>query len=264
VIEVSGGIKTDGSISAWKFHNYNSGPSGLNTQYNIPNQQIAHHPSNTPLKQGSYRGLASTANVFARESHITDMARLLKMDQLEFRLKNTDDLRLKEVLESAAKAFGWPGNKPAGHGYGIACGFEKGGYVAACVEVLVNPDKSVKVVRVTQAFECGAIVHPLHLENQVMGSVVQGLGGALFEAIDFAEGKILNASLSAYRVPRFSDMPKIEIILLDRKDLPSAGAGEAAIIAVAPAIRNAILDASGIGLTSLPLIPDGVLTVKRI
>ncbi len=264
VIEVSGGIKKDGSISAWKFHNYNSGPSGLNTQYNISNQQIAYHPSDTPLKQGSYRGLACTANVFARESHITDMARLLKMDQLEFRLKNTDDLRLKAVLECAAKAIGWPGNKQAGHGYGIACGFEKGGYVAACVEVLVNPDKSVKVLRVTQAFECGAVVHPLHLENQVMGSIVQGLGGALFEAIDFAEGKILNASLSTYRVPRFSDMPKIEIILLDRKDLPSAGAGEAAIIAVAPAIRNAILDASGIGLTALPLIPDGVLPGKRI
>lgn len=131
--------------------------------------------------------------------------------------------------------------------------------MAACAEVIVNSDKTVKVVRVTQAFECGAIVHPLHLENQIMGSIVQGLGGALFEAIDFADGKILNASLSAYRVPRFSDMPKIEIVMLDRKDLASSGAGEAAIIGVAPAIRNAILDASGIGLNSLPLLPDGVL-----
>jgi len=90
--------------------------------------------------------------------------------------------------------------------------------------------------------------------------VIQGLGGALFEAIDFANGKILNASLSAYRVPRFSDVPKIEVLLIDRKDLPSAGAGEAGIIGVAPAIRNAILDATGIALTTLPMIPNGVLS----
>jgi isoquinoline 1-oxidoreductase len=256
VIEVNSGVKQDGTITAWKFINYNSGPSGMNTQYKILNQQISHVPSNSPLKQGSYRGLASTANVFARESHITDLARLVKMDQLEFRLKNSDDARLTAVLETAAKAFGWKSTKAAGHGYGIACGFEKGGYVGTCAEVIVNGDKDIKVIRITQAFECGAIIHPLHLENQVMGSIMQGLGGALFEAIDFEDGKILNCTLSAYRVPRFSDMPKIEIILVDRKDLPSAGAGEAAIIGVAPAIRNAILDASGKSLTSLPLIPD--------
>ncbi len=93
----------------------------------------------------------------------------------------------------------------------------------------------------------------------MMGSIVQGLGGALFEAIDFADGKILNSNLSKYRVPRFKDVPKIEIVTIDRKDLPSAGAGEAAILGVAPAIRNAILDATGIGLTTLPLLPKGVL-----
>ena len=259
VIEVSGGVKKDGSITAWKFINYNSGPAGLATQYKIANQQIAHIPSDTPLKQGSYRGLASTANVFARECHITDLAHLIKMDQLEFRLKNSEDARLTAVLETTAKAFGWKNSKPALHGYGIACGFEKGGYVATCVEVTINSDREVKVLRIAQAFECGAVVNPLHLENQVTGSIVQGLGGALFEAIDFADGKILNSSLSAYRVPRFSDMPKIEIVIIDRKDLPSAGAGEAAIIGVAPAIRNAILDAGGPALYNLPLVPNMIL-----
>jgi isoquinoline 1-oxidoreductase len=146
-----------------------------------------------------------------------------------------------------------------GHGHGIAAGFEKGGYVAACAEVVVNSKRNVKVLRVTQAFECGAIVNPLHLKNQVMGSIVQGLGGALFETINFAGGKILNSKLSSYRVPRFSDMPKIEIVTIDRRDLPSAGAGEAAILAIAPAIRNAIVDATGIGLNTLPLLPEGVV-----
>jgi isoquinoline 1-oxidoreductase len=120
-------------------------------------------------------------------------------------------------------------------------------------------NKEVKLLRVIQAFECGAVVNPQHLHNQVMGSLVQGLGGALFEAIEFRDGKIINAKLSAYKVPRFSDMPKLELVVIDRKDLPSAGAGEAGIIGVAPAIRNAIVDAGGPSLSNLPLLPGGVL-----
>ena len=259
VIEVTAGVNKDGTITAWKFNNYNSGDAGLDTQYKVSNKQIAHIPSHTPLRQGSYRGLAATANVFARECHMTDLARLIKMDQLAFRLKNLDDDRFIAVLQAAAKTFGWNGSKPAGHGYGIAGGFEKGGHVGTCAEVMVNSDKEVKVIRVTQAFEVGAIVNPHHLENQAIGSIIQGLGGALFEAVEFADGRILNSGLSAYRVPRFSDVPKIEVVLIDRKDLPSAGAGEASIIGVAPAIRNAIVDATGVALNTLPMLPNGVL-----
>jgi isoquinoline 1-oxidoreductase len=181
------------------------------------------------------------------------------MDPLEFRIKNLDDNRFIAVLQSVAKNFGWNASKTPGNGYGIAGGFEKGGYVGTCAEVKINGDKEVKVVRITQAFECGAIVNPHHLENQVMGSIVQALGGALFEAVEFANGKIINAALSAYRVPRFSDIPKIEIVLIDRKDLPSAGAGEAAIIGIAPAIRNAIVNATGKALNNLPMLPNGML-----
>jgi isoquinoline 1-oxidoreductase len=259
VIEVTAGVKKDGSISSWKFINYNSGSAGVDTQYKAANQQIAHIPSKTPLRQGSYRALAATGNVFARESHMDDLARLIKMDPLAFRLKNLDDPRFKAVLQASANAFGWGSPKAAGHGYGIAGAFEKGGHIATCAEVLINEDKEVKIVRVTQAFECGAIVNPHHLENQIMGAIIQGIGGALFEKVEFADGKILNSSLSAYRVPRFSDVPKIEVVLLDRKDLPSAGAGEAGIVGIAPAVRNAILDATGMGLKTLPMIPGGAL-----
>ncbi len=259
VIEVSGGVNKDGTITAWKFINYNSGGAGLGTEYKIANQQIAHVPSDSPLREGSYRGLAATANVFARECHMTDLARLIKMDQLDFRLKNLEDERFIAVLKKAADSFGWNKSKPSGNGYGIAGAFEKGGYVATCAEVMVNSDKEVKVLRVTQAFECGAIINPHHLENQIAGSVIQGLGGAMFEAVEFADGKILNSGLSAYRVPRFSDIPKIEVVLIDRKDLPSSGAGEAGIVGIAPAIRNAIVDASGVALNTLPMLPNGVL-----
>lgn len=260
LIEIKSGVKKDGTITAWDFHNYNSGAGAIATPYSVVNQQNIFHGADTPLKQGSYRGLASTANVFARESHMADLARMLKMDQLEFRLKNLNDPRFKAVLEAAAKGFGWATRKKLPErGFGIATAFDKGGYVATCAEVEVV-DNQVKIHNITEAFECGAIVNPAHLHSQIIGSIVQGLGGALFEAVDFAGGKILNPSISAYRVPRFSDLPEIEIIMVDRKDLPSAGAGEAPIIGVAPAIRNAIMDASGVALRNLPLIPGGVLT----
>ncbi|HLX91623.1 MAG TPA: molybdopterin cofactor-binding domain-containing protein [Puia sp.] len=259
VIDVNAGVKKDGTITTWRFNNYNSGDAGLDTNYKVANKQVRYLPCHTPLRQGSYRGLAATANVFARECTMTDLARLINMDQLAFRVKNLEDDRLIAVLQAAAKAFGWSGTKTAGHGFGIAGGFEKGGHLATCAEVTVNSDKEVKVVRVTQAFECGAIVNPHHLENQVIGSIIQGLGGALFEAVEFADGKIINSGLSSYRVPRFSDVPKIDVILINRKDLPSSGAGEASIMGIAPAIRNAILDATNIALNTLPMLPNGVL-----
>jgi isoquinoline 1-oxidoreductase len=260
VIDVTSGVSKDGVITAWDFHNYNSGSAGLRPVYAIQNQRNEFHRSDSPLRQGSYRALASTANHFAREVHIDELAHSLKMDPLEFRLKNLKDERLRAVLEAAAKAFGWGKSKPAANrGFGIAGGFEKGGYVANCAEVSVDrASGKVKIERVVTAFECGAIVNPDGLRNQVEGSVVQGIGGALFEAIDFADGKILNPRFSRYRVPRFSDMPKLETVLLDRKDLPSAGAGECPIVGLAPAVGNAIFNATGIRLRSLPMVPNGL------
>jgi isoquinoline 1-oxidoreductase len=267
VIDIKSGVKNDGTMTAWEFHNYNSGASGIQIKYEIPNNDIRFHQANSPLRQGSYRGLAATANHFARESHIDELANELKMDPLEFRLKNIKDERLRDVLQAAAKSFGWGKTKPAsGHGFGIACGFEKGGYVATCAEIAIEPpstnedkaNKRVRLVRVAESFECGAVVNPLHLKNQIEGSVVMAIGGALFEAVDFTNGKILNPHFANYRVPRFSDMPLIEVIILDRRDLPSAGAGETPIVGLAPAVANAIFNATGVRLRSLPLAPRGI------
>ena len=176
-----------------------------------------------------------------------ELAQSVKMDPLEFRLKNAKDERLRNVIVAAADKFGWKARqKTAGRGFGIAAGFEKGGYVATCAEVSVEPKTgAVKVLRAVVAFECGAVVNPEHLRNQVEGAIAMGLGGALFEEIQFGEGKIATNRLAKYRVPRFADMPVIESVLLDRKDLVSAGAGETPIVGIAPAIGNAIFDASG-------------------
>jgi isoquinoline 1-oxidoreductase len=159
------------------------------------------------------------------------------------------------VLQAAAEKFGWGQTKPAeGHGFGIAGSSEKGSYVATCAEVAVDrAAASIRVVRAVTAFECGAIVNPDHLTNQIEGSVMMGLGGALFEQIEFEAGKITTASFSAYRVPRMGDLPMLETVLVNRTDLPSAGAGETPIIAIAPAIGNAVCHATGVRLRSLPL-----------
>jgi isoquinoline 1-oxidoreductase len=133
---------------------------------------------------------------------------------------------------------------------GIACGTEKGGYVATAAEV--SPGPPWKVERIVIGFECGAIVNPDGLNNQVEGSVVQALGGALFEAIEFADGHIQNGSMEEYRVPRFKDVPRIDVVLLDRRDLPSAGAGESSLIAVAPAIGSAVRAFGNVD-TALPI-----------
>lgn len=264
VIDVTAGAKADGTLTAWDFHNYNSGGSSLASPYAVPNHRAEFHPTDSPLAQGSYRALAATANTFARESAMDELAHAVGLDPLAFRLKNLGDAapqkRLKAVLEAAAKQFGWgKGKPPEGHGYGLAAGTEKGSFVASVAEVAVDrkAKNPVRVVRVVTAFECGAVVNPDHLKNQIEGAVVMGLGGALFEHVDFDNGEILNPTLGDYRVPRFRDAPILETVLLDRKELPSEGAGETPIIAVAPAVANAVFQATGERLRAMPLVPNG-------
>ena len=260
VIEIKSGISSEGTLIAWEFHNYHSGSSGIETPYAVANQRTEYHSVPLILRSGSYRGLAATANHFARETHMDALASLAKTDPLEFRMKNLSNPRMRAVLEAVAKSIGWPRKKTVeGQGFGIACGDEKGSYVAACAEIAVDKKSgAVRVVRLVEAFECGAIVNPDVLRNQVVGAMIQGLGGALFEAIEFENGRITNPRFSSYRVPRFRDVPEIDAILLDRKDIPSAGAGETPIMAVAPAIGNAIFDASGVRLNNLPMVPNGL------
>ncbi len=256
VIDVKSGIAPDGTLVAWEFHNYNSGPAAIDTPYNVANKKIEFHPTaNPPLRQGSYRGLAATANFFARESHMDELAHQIGMDPLQFRLKNITDPRLRAVFETAAEKFGW-GKQPssAERGFGIAGGFEKGSYVAACAEISFDGGtRQAKITRVVQAFDCGAVINPQGLKNQISGAIVMGIGGALFEAIHFDNGRVTNPHFYEYRVPRFKDAPKVEVELIDRKDQKSMGAGETPIMALAPAVANAIFNANGKRLRNLPL-----------
>jgi isoquinoline 1-oxidoreductase len=251
VIDIKAGVDASGRVLGWAFDNWNSGSSGIQTPYDIPAVSNVFHPSKSPLRQGSYRALAATANHYAREMHMDAMARELRVDPVEFRMRHLKDERMRHVLEAVADRIGWSKAAPAGRVRGIACGTEKGGYVATAAEV-AGSAANWKVERIVIAFECGAIVNPDGLDNQVTGSVVQALGGALFESIEFADGHLRNGSMEQYRVPRFKDVPVIDTILLDRRDLPSAGAGESSLIAVAPAIGSAVR-AYGTVETALPV-----------
>jgi nicotinate dehydrogenase subunit B len=264
LIDISSSADTSGELTGWSHLNVNSGAVGIMTPYRVPNQRIVYQPADSPLPQGSYRALAATANHFARESHMDELAHQLGADPLEFRLRHLPDSRLAEVLAAAASRLDRP-PRPGqpeprdGTGAGIALGMEKGGRVATAAEVRVDSDGTLHVDRLVTAFDCGAIVNPDNLTNQIEGAVMMGLGGALFEEIDFADGQIRNASLMQYRVPRLADLPQVEVVLLDRPDQPSAGGGETPIVAVAPAIANAIFNACGVRLRSMPLAPRGVV-----
>ena len=208
------------------------------------------------------RALAATANNFARESVMDELAAGAGADPAEFRRRHLDDERLVAVLDAAITEIGWPGpasdGTGTGTGTGIAIGTEKDGRVATAARVHVGRDGTLRVLRLVTVVECGAVVHPDGLVNQVEGAVVMGLGPALFEQIDFEAGRILNGSMAEYRVPRLADVPAdFTVRLIDRPDLPPAGGGEAPIIAVAPAIANAIFAACGVRLRSMPLVRDG-------
>ncbi len=261
LMEIRAGVHRDGRLVAWEHHNYNSGPSALETPYEVPNQIIQYHPVKSPLRQGSYRALAATANNFARESHMDGLAHAAGMDPLEFRLKNLTNPRMRAVLQAAAGRFGWSNARSTPtRGYGIACGTDKGGYVATCAEVEIDPAaRKIHIRRVVEAWESGAVVNPNGIRNQIAGAIVQSIGGALFEAILFSNGRILNPHFAQYRLPRFADAPQIDVVLLDRKDLPSAGAGEIGIIGLAPAVGNAIFAATGTRLCNMPMSPSAAV-----
>jgi len=235
VIECKGGLDDKGSLTAWDFTSINPGGSAIDTPYNIANTKILSAGSDSPLRQGAYRCLGATANNFARESFMDELAAAAGADPLAFRLAHLENQRIRTVLEAAARHFDWPNRRKKVTpeiGVGLACGTEKNSVVAACVEVGIDRKRGeIKVNHVCEAFECGPVQNPANLTSQVQGCIVMGIGGAL----------------------RFSDVPKIDVHLINKTDIPSAGGGETPIIAIAPAIGNAVFTATGIRLRAMPM-----------
>jgi len=262
LIHAEASLDGKGGLTSWHFININSGGSAVETPYRVQKRRSQYISSTPALRHGSYRALAATANTFARECFMDELAAEAKTDPLEFRLAHLENGRLRSVLEAAAKRFDWKtriGKRKPNVGVGLACGTEKGSYVACCAEIEIDREKNnIQVRHVCQVFECGAILNPDNLLNQVQGAIVMGLGPALREEMRFENGKMLNASFRKYQPPRFDDVPELDIHLLDRPDLTSVGAGETPIIGIAPAIANAVFHATGTRLRSMPIrLPEG-------
>jgi isoquinoline 1-oxidoreductase len=223
------------------------------TPYDVQNVSVTVYCADTLVRVGSYRSLGAALNHFARESHIDEIAAQLGLDPFEMRMRNMSNPRYRRLLDLTASQFGWQaGATPTKRGMGIAIGKDVGSYVATCAGVSVE-GKEVRVRRIVTAIDCGLIVNPEGVRNQVEGATMMGLGGALYEAIEVGEGVILNTSLSRYQVPRITDTPQIEVILAGDENEPSTGAGEPGIVTVAPVLANAVFDATGERIRELPL-----------
>jgi CO/xanthine dehydrogenase Mo-binding subunit len=261
VIDVEASLDAKGALTSWHFININSGGAAVQTPYQAGKSNCRFVPSATPLRQGSYRTLAATANNFARECFMDELAAAAGVGPLEFRLAHLDNPRLRAVLEEAARRFNWRekvSQKRPGVGVGLACGTEKGSYVAACAEIAIDQAQDRIVVRhVCEVFECGAVLNPDNMVSQVQGCIIMGMGPALREEMRFEGGKMRNAKFERYLVPRFSDVPELDVHLLNRPDLPSAGGGETPIIAIAPAIANAVFHATGTRVHEMPIRVNG-------
>ncbi|MBM4038088.1 MAG: xanthine dehydrogenase family protein molybdopterin-binding subunit [Planctomycetes bacterium] len=257
VIDIEASLDAKGALTSWHFININSGGAAVDTPYRTGKANCRFVRSDSPLRQGSYRTLAATANNFARECFMDELAVAAGADPLDFRLAHLDNPRLRAVLEGAAKRFRWRERvkeKKPNTGVGLACGTEKGSVVAACVEIAIDPESGrIAPRQVCEVFECGAVLNPDNLLAQVAGCILMGLGPALREEMAFEKGEMQNATFRKYLVPRFSDVPELDLHLLNRPDLPSVGGGETPIIAIAPAIANAVFHATGKRVHEMPI-----------
>ena len=271
LIKISSGMDKNGMITFWDYSVYCAGSRGADIIYDIPNyitksyDQDAKGPKVHPFATGAWRAPGNNNNTYARELQITLMAAKAGMDPLEFRLKNLKDERMITVLKTLADKFGYtPAKGPSGRGFGIACGTDVGTWVALMAEV--NVDKTtgqVKVIRVACVQDMGLCVNPQGSTIQMEGCITMGMGYALTEEIQFKGGDMFNKNYDTYDIPKFSWLPKIDTVILDRKDQPAFGGGEPAIIGMGGVIAGGIFDATGAVLDYMPMTRERVLDALK-
>ncbi|HLP73771.1 MAG TPA: molybdopterin cofactor-binding domain-containing protein [Bacteroidales bacterium] len=264
---VKSGIDKNGKITFWDFSTYYCGDRGAETIYDVPHQKTTVYdqgegdPQVHPFATGPWRAPGNSNNTFAREMQICRMAAAAGTDQVEFRLNNLKDERMIPVLKAVAEKFGYtPAKGPSGRGYGIALGTDVDTFVAVMVEVKVDKNTGhVQVVRASCAQDMGMCVNPLGTLMQIEGCITMGMGYSLSEELDFEGGNMLTQNWDTYNIPKFSWVPDIDAVILDRMDQPPHGGGEPAIICMGGAIASAIFDATGAVLYDMPMTPERVL-----
>ena len=303
LLDLRGGIDTEGRIVAWETemwlpttvpgnrpllaadaaaipqaHGQGAGAISQNGDppYAASNVRVVvHWLKETPLRPSNLRAPGKIANVFAVEGFTDEMAAEAGIDPVEFRLRGLTDQRAIEVLKRAAEMIGWQsrrspnpgraqGDLLVGRGVGLVHYKQAENYVAVATEVAVDPVRgSINVRRVTCAHDCGLVINPDGLRNQIEGCIVQTLSRALHEEVKFDRSRVTSVDWASYPILTFSELPSIEVALLDRPSLPPFGAGEAATAPVAASLANAIFDATGIRLRSVPFTPERVRAALR-
>jgi CO/xanthine dehydrogenase Mo-binding subunit len=294
VMEVTAGLDDDGRIVAWRYDVWSpshtnrprtalgllagqetreqappaapayvmGGARNAPTNYTLPNQRITlHSVAEPPLRTSSMRTLGGAGNTFANESFMDELAYAAEMDPLAFRLRCLDDPRGRDALEAAARRAGWGEALPAGEGRGVAFArYENDqAYVAMVAHVAVDEATgAVRVRRTVVAHDCGLVVNPDGVRNQVEGNVIQALSRALKEEVRFDAGGQTTVDWEGYPILTFSEAPEVEVALINRPDEPALGAGEPATVTVAAAVANAVYAATRARLRRVPFTPERV------
>jgi len=273
-VKAVSGMDADGQLTLWDYQVYGAGSRAAEVFYDVPNKSVRVYgewgraPAGMhPFAVGAWRAPGANTNRFAGEQQIDIMAAAAGIDPIEFRLRNTSDERMLEVLGTIKDASGWePRPAPAGNlrGRGVACGIDAETYVALVAEVTVDDATGVVTVdRVVCAQDMGIVVNPDGARMQMEGCIAMGLGYVFSEELRFVGGKILDANFGTYELARFSQMPEIETVLVSNDDLAPKGGGEPAIINMGAVVANAIFDATGARVYRLPMTPERVLEAIR-
>jgi CO/xanthine dehydrogenase Mo-binding subunit len=232
--------------------------------YDFPGHNVTtHFITEMPLRVSSTRGLGAYANIFAIESFIDELAHATGNDPVDYRLRFLKDERARDAIVKAAEKFGWSQwRKTPGRGRGI--GFAKykniAGYCAVALEVEVNRQNGrIRVLRAVASADCGHMVNPDGVSNQIEGGLIQSLSWTLKEEVQMDKTRVLSRDWNSYPILTFSEVPPVDIVLIDRPGQPFLGTGEASQGPTGAALANAVFDATGVRFRTLPLTPDRVL-----
>jgi nicotinate dehydrogenase subunit B len=218
--------------------------------------------SSSPLRTTHLRDPNGPAGTFAAESFVDEIAAEAGVDPIEFRLRYIDDPRAKAVLTAAAGRANWdhrPAPKRSGRGRGVALALRGGTYVATIAEAEVDRRSgAVRVRRLVCAHDCGLIVNPDALRGTIQANLIQSMSRALKEEVTFNKSNVTSVDWNTYPVARWSDVPEVEIVLINHPEIAPSGAGEPSSRGTAAAINNAVFDATGARIRRAPLTPARV------
>jgi len=233
--------------------------------YAVPNVDVlVHWLKDSPLRPSNVRAPGKIANIFAVESFTDELAAKAGVDPVEFRLRGLTDARGIEVVKRAAALIGWqprPAATHAGSGRGFSYAHYKHNetYVAMAMEVDVDRSSgAIRVRRVACAHDCGLVINPDALSAQIEGNILQTLSRTLHEEVKFDTSRVTSVDWKSYPILTFPEVPEILIDLVARPDEPPLGAGEASAVTVPAALANAVYDASGVRLRTVPFTRERV------